>query len=157
MDQIRQYLLSIVITAIICSLFLHLLQNFQTKNIGKFICGVVLSLAILYPLAGKNIWKHRDLFDFPIPDAEEAIAEGQDLSRYALADIIKLSSEAYILDKAMELNVNIEVNVAVDASDEPIPSEVTLTGAISPQARNRLTEIIENDLGITKEDQYWVS
>ena len=70
-----------------------------------------------------------------------------------MADIIKAETEAYILDKASQLNVELSVEVTID--EENIPTAVTLSGEVSPYARRQLQEIIESDLGIAKENQRW--
>jgi hypothetical protein len=45
----------------------------------------------------------------------------------------------------------------VTLSDElpPVPVEVRLSGDISPYIKTRLQSILEDDLGISKENQIW--
>jgi hypothetical protein len=37
------------------------------------------------------------------------------------------------------------------------PCAVTISGMVSPYLRQRLTDLIEEDLQIKKEDQHWIS
>ena len=87
-------------------------------------------------------------------DAKDAAAMGEKLARDSMADIIKEETEAYILDKAADLHVNLHVEVTV--GEDNLPTAVTLSGEASPYARRQIQAIIANDLGIAKENQKWI-
>ena len=80
-------------------------------------------------------------------------AEGTALAADAKADIITAQVEAYILDKAALYQAPVTVDVTLD--EEGTPVSVRLSGAVSPYAKTRLSEMMETDLGIKKEAQQW--
>ena len=85
----------------------------------------------------------------------DAVAEGEQQTKTALARLIKQRTCAYILDKAQALNVALEVEVTLSDDDIPVPEAVRLKGKVSPYAKGRLQTIIAEDLGIEKERQTW--
>ena len=80
---------------------------------------------------------------------------GKTLAEESMATIIKEQSEAYILDKANRMDLDIAVEVALDESNNSIPCAVTITGNISPYAKEVIGSYIEENLGISKEQQMW--
>ena len=73
----------------------------------------------------------------------------------ALRQIIKTETEAYILDKAAQFDLQLDVQVALTDDVMPVPESVQLTGSVSPYVKSRLQILISNDLGIPKEQQLW--
>ena len=79
-------------------------------------------------------------------------------NREALAAIIKSKTEAYILDKAQELGLDVSADVTVEMkSAYPYPAFVQITGAFTPQQQEALTRYIEENLAIGKEQQVWTN
>lgn len=155
MGQIRQYLFSIIVSAIICSMLSCLLENFKAKEPGRFICGIVLTITVIYPFTNWEKIKFKDSIASYSEEAQEVAALGKEYTYQAKADIIKLETEAYILDKASKLNAAISVSVTIADSGEPVPVSVIISGQVSPYVRNRLEKILEDDLAIAKENQQW--
>lgn len=155
MEAMRNYLIAVIMTAVICSLILNLLKDLKIKQLGRLICGVVLTLTIVRPVTR---WNRVDLTEI-IPtlssDAQELVASGEEFSHQMLSDIIKLETEAYILSKAAELNADISVNIVVERSSIPVPTSIEIVGDITPYSRLCLEKILEDDLGILKENQLW--
>ena len=89
-------------------------------------------------------------------DAEDIVSEGEDMAVSATASIIKEQVTAYILDKASSLGLNLEVEVTMTGSSPPVPSAVALKGTASPYAKQRLQQIITDELGIPEENQSWI-
>jgi hypothetical protein len=81
-------------------------------------------------------------------EAEEITAQGENLARQAMEEIIKTQAEAYILDKAADLGVSLDVYVSLTSQDLPVPQGVILTGSVSPYQRSVLSQDIEKHLGI---------
>jgi cell division protease FtsH len=80
---------------------------------------------------------------------------GIDEEKKELEEIIKTKTQAYVLDKADSLGLDLEVEITVDNSELPVPVSVVLTGAAAPYAKARLSNIIANDLAVPKEAQIW--
>ena len=88
-------------------------------------------------------------------DAQQAIQSGVADTSNTLKQIIKDKTEAYILDKAASLGVDLQVDVILSDTAPPLPVEVLLIGAASPYAKAQLSTMIADELGIAKEAQRW--
>lgn len=155
MDGLRQYVLELVIAALICGIITGLVKEGSLREILKFICGVFLAVTVLRPIVGTDFLTLLDFSHLHTDDAAQAVSAGENLSRDAAAAIIKAECEAYILDKAAQLEVQISAEVTLSEDDPPVPVSVLITGNVTPYNKLRLEEIIQEDLGITKENQLW--
>lgn len=156
MQAVSTYIMGITAVALIGGILTKL--SGQKQGSGKLLpvlCSVFLTLTILRPLSnldGKAIsW---DTFDFS-SRAEEISLQGQNMTRDTLRKVITENAEAYILNKAKEMGLQITATISLSQDDVPVPASVQLTGAASPLEKKQLTSIITEDLGIPKEDQKW--
>ncbi len=151
------YLISIVAAALVCSIVQKMLGEKGTVGLmGKLLSGVFLVLTLITPLRSFRIQNPGSITHIYTQEAQRVTADGMDQAREAMADGIKKRTEAYILDKAAGMDVVLSVEVILDESEIPVPESVQLTGAVSPYAKQRLTMIMEEDLGIDKEHQTWI-
>ncbi len=154
MGGLGQYMISVAAAAVICGVVSKLTEG-SWKEMLRLLCGLVLTVTVLRPLAGANPEEWLEL-PFSYSNSARAIAQsGENMAREAMADIIKSEAEAYILDKAAALNADITVEVIVADEGEPVPAAVRIRGQASPYARRRLESIVQTELGIGKEDQQW--
>ena len=63
---------------------------------------------------------------------------------------------SYILSKAESLGAKLEVTVELSDELYAKPVAVQLTGAVSPYAKQTLTQMIEEELGLNREAQRWI-
>jgi hypothetical protein len=157
MDRIREYLLSVTAAALLCGILRQLAgEKGSTAALIRLLCGIFLSLTVVSPLAklrlGELPFDPREV----LADARESAEEGADYARSAMARHIKEQTEAYILDKAAAYDAEITVEVAVEG-DPPVPVACTLRGRASVYAKRQLSAILQQELGIREEDQYWIS
>ena len=155
MEGLRQYVLQLTIAALSCGIINVLVKESSFRDIIKFICGLFLAMTALRPLTRIDLallddWSHQYS-----ENAAEAVSAGENFARDATADIIKAECEAYILDKAAELETQVTVTVTLSDDSPPIPVAVFISGKVTPYVRLRLEEMIQQDLGITKENQLW--
>lgn len=149
------YILSLIsaamITAIICSFFD---EKNGTAGVIRLICGLFLSFVAINPLLNLDFsGLERYLESFSL-EAGIISDTGKIMAQEARGDIIKASAQSYIMDKAETLGANITAEVMLDQDN--IPLSVELEGNLSPYAKARITGIIADDLGITKEHQIWI-
>lgn len=155
MEQIRQYLLTIICASVFCGILEAIpTQKGGSEALRKLICGLFLTATVASPLARIDLsqWVPGE-----ISWSTEAQALAQEGAATAQAERnarIISSAEAYILDKADALEVSLHVEVMV--SEEGVPEAVTLSGHCSPYARQMLMTAIASDLGIPKEHQRWI-
>lgn len=156
MDAVKQYLITITAASIMSGFIIALTDKKGTSgSIVKLLTGIFLSITVISPLVDIQ-WEQIELFPDTIQaDAKDAVEYGKRIKAAALADSIKQQTQAYILDKADSLGLNLEVEVTLNEDDPPLPISVELKGDVSPYAKNRLSALLENDLGIPKERQLW--
>ena len=156
MDGIRQYLISVIVMALICGMLTGLLEKGSSAHtITRLVCGMLMAFMVISPVMDMGL---RNVLDFPdtlYQSGEMAAREGQELSETAMRTIIKSETEAYILDKAALLGAELEVDVLLEATYPMAPISVRISGSVSPYCRNRLQSMIAQELGILKENQTW--
>ncbi len=154
--ELKQYLLSVTAGALLCAILGKLLPKSGTAgNVAKLLVGLFMALNILAPVGGLQLENWGSITEGFLAEASQAAADGSQQSRDSLAAIIKERCEAYILDKAAQLKLQLTVEVTLSGDSVPALEAVTIRGNASPYARQRLQEIIAQDLGIAKENQLW--
>lgn len=122
----------------------------------QLIGGLFLTFTVIAPIADID---PDDILDIPWNFTEQGSAiatQGQIYSQNQLQQIIKERCEAYILDKALTLQAQLQVEVMLSQDDVPVPSSVRLQGSISPYAKMALQQWLEEDWAIPKEQQIWI-
>lgn len=156
MDRVRAYFLSVTAAAIICGIIKTLMQQKGlSSEIVKLLCAVFLTLIVMHPVASLPDYtlSAQEWLDYH--HAQEISADGRNAAYNAMATIIKQRCEAYILDKAHSMDLEVTVNVTVGGDDIPIPRSVEIYGSVSPYAKTFLQDYIADSIGITKENQIW--
>lgn len=156
MEFVRQYLISIIVASVIVGI----VSRFINKKNGNFavirlICGIFLSFTILNPLFKLKIEKIGDFYIDITENASSFVSEGKEVAVDAAGEIIKEKLQAYILDKASTLQLDVGVELTLDENLPPSPQTVTIVGDISPYAKNVLSAFLEKEIGIAKENQQW--
>lgn len=157
MNKLSEYILRILISAILVSLIKNLVG--QKTTCGKLITmlgGIFITVNMISPLLKIEFHQVSDYINNISIDADAVVAEGEDMALSSLADIIKSKTEAYILDKAAFLELNLEVEVTLNNANPPIPCSVELRGSASPHAKKQLREYIADELGISEDNQTWI-
>lgn len=155
MEELKQYLLSVITVALICAV----VQTFQqgpSKTLAQLVCGLILTVTVVKPVLHFDFSASFDSLFSLSGDAQENAAEGEKMSRDALSDIIKEETEAYIQDKANELGAEISADVIVSDNDIPVPVAAVIRGALTAYARDSLEEVLCTELGIAKENLTWI-
>lgn len=158
MEAVGSYIVSVSSAAIFCGIIKSILPSKGTGSaMLRLVSGIFLVFVAIRPLTQVELAELPVLSQTYISEGEAASADGEVLAYDTMMDIIKSQSEAYILDKARSLQA--ELTVAVSLSDDapPVPAAVQLSGSISPYAKRRLEAILQDELGISKENQIWIS
>ena len=157
MDSIRQYILSISAAALLCSIVKALVGK-KTGNgmVVELICGTFMAVTLLSPWLDWNIQDITLYTDGIKSDAATISELAQERTEAEIRKIIKDESEAYILDKASSMEMDITVEVILQETD-PIPVCAVIAGNVSPYNRTVLSQYIENTLAITEDAQVWNS
>ena len=151
----KGYILSIVIAAIICSVLGSILDgNKSAGRIIKMLSGILMVFVLLTPFRDISLASIPNQLEDIADDAKGYVEDGKSSAQYDKGIIIKKRTEAYIVDKAKDMGLDISVEVRLD-DDNSIPCEVILTGNLAPFEKSLICDFIEDKLSITKEHQQW--
>ena len=158
MTSIRDYVLHVTATALICAVIFHLSRGSGSiKMIIKLLCGIILACSIIQPIKHVDflvmeefVWEFKE-------EADRAVNDGKNASAAAWAESITQGTEAYILEEAKAMNANLIVEVELSEEEVPMPACVTLVGQVAPYTRSVLADMIEQNLNIPRERQIWIS
>ena len=158
MESIRNYILRIVVAAIVCSIVKSLLkEKTSTGKMVNLLCGVLMSITILSPIASVSFQNITKFYDNTTFNADQYVNDGKLAAQESAANIIKSQAEAYILDKAAAFGATLDVEVLMPADGFHQPEGVVLYGDVSPYVKLQLQRIIAEEILITKEQQQWIS
>lgn len=157
MDQIRRYLLSVIAAAILCGIVNTLIGKKGSYNsIVKLVTGLFMTFTVISPLVTIRLTDISDYFGDLTVQGTSISAGGEAIAFEELCTIIKSRTEAYILDKAVSMDLDIEVEVTLSSENPPLPCAVIIKGSAAPYEKVVIMEYIAKDLGISKEDQLWM-
>lgn len=153
----KSYVLSVVAAAIVCAMIQVLLgRKSAIGRIAQLLSGILMAITVIAPLGRISFQGISEYWDDVSLDAQGYVTDGTSMAENQMRDIIKSQCEAYILDKANRMGLQISVEVELDGSNGNIPCAVVVNGTVSPYARAQLGSYIEDTLGIAKENQKWI-
>ena len=157
MAALSSYILSLIAAGMLVGI-LSSLVDVKTAPGGliKMLGGIALLIIMIEPVVA---FRFDTLADYALQsflEGEMAAQWGKDQARDAMAEIISEETRAYILDKAGLYGADIRVEVTLNDEEIPVPEQVTIQGACSPDVRSQLEQFIASQLGIPKEHQIWI-
>ena len=157
MAALGRYILSVTSAAILFGI----LQTLPGKKgcsaaLVRLIGGLFLAFTVISSVSDVNLNEVLDpACDFTA-QGQAIAAQGHAESNNHLHSIIKEQCQAYILDKAMTYNAQLEVEVKLSRDEIPVPAAVQLRGNVSPYARTVLQQWLQDEMGIPRENQQWI-
>lgn len=149
----KEYVLSMIGCVLLCSIIGHLASELRHKRLIHMVSGTFLALAVLGPLSSVEI---PDSINFEIesisPDSYVDI--GKQAAWEAQEQCIKESLQSYISSKASEFGVTVTSEIHLNEMMEPC--FVRIYSQANLERQHELEVLLEEDLGITKENQVWI-
>lgn len=154
MPDVKTYLIAICSAAILCAVLKQIAG--KDKAGGQtvhLLCGLFIAICIIAP------WKNFTLEDIQIREllsleqAEIYTNSGKEMMHNDMLAIITAETEAYILEKANQMNMLLEVRV--ELSGEGVPDRAVITGKYTQGQKEELSAFLLQELGIEKEMQSW--
>lgn len=156
MSMLCDYVLRLSATALLCAVVMQFTRgSTAAKMMVQMLCGIILAYSIIQPIRQLKLSDFGDLAMEFRQDADVAVQWGKNTSAEAWSESITQGTEAYILEKAKELNLDLVVEVELSDDEYPVPIAVSITGNVAPYAKTVLGEMIFSDLNIPKESQKW--
>ena len=156
MFSVKSYIISLFVVSIISGIFTSF-TDLKGKHapLIKMILGLFILITVVSPWTKFRLTDVTEGIHITKNDARSYSYAGSNYSEELIRNGITERIEAYILDKADSLGL--DINVRVDLADESpyTPESVELSGYVSPYNKARIQRIIENDLGICEECQKW--
>lgn len=158
MDSIRDYVIHISATALLCAVILRFARGSNAvKMMIKLLCGIVLAYSVIQPVKKLDLSGLEDFTSEFREEADQAVQWGKNAYAESWTESISQGIEAYIVEKAKAMNVDLVVEVELSDDEIPVPVAVSLTGDVAPYAKSVLSDTIWQDLNIQKENQTWIS
>ena len=152
MQALGNYLLRIVAAALLLGAAGQLVRGKRGKQMLRLCGGLCMALVVLAPLPGLASLAGSNSLSDALLESQPA-AENLAQVRDELGKLISQQTEAYILDKAGELGLEVTVRVETrtEGNGIPVPWSAELTGSWS----QALASALETELGIPAERQVW--
>ena len=156
MNRIGQYLVSIVSAALLASICSALIEkNGAIGSTIKLITGIVLAFLVVSPWTDLKLEDPMSVYSHIDADATGIVQQGNQAALNEISTYIKEQMEAYILDKALVLDLDISVDVRLTEELPPSVSSVSICGSAAPYAKSQMKRLICEDLGVKEECLTW--
>ena len=154
MDGLKSYLIAVCSGAILCAILKQIVGNGKLGGgTIKLMSGLFVAICVISP------WKDFSLQDLqkynPLmpQNGDVYIETGKEITQSQIDAIIIEQTQTYILEKANQMGLQVEVRVELSASS--IPNRVIITGKPSQIEREALSAFIVKETGVQKEMQIW--
>ena len=160
MEVVRGYLLRLTAGAFLSAGLLALIPKGTSKKAAAVLCGLVMLLLALTPLAQLDYDALSEAISRLELEKEEARTGIEIRNQELVARIISGRVQAYILDKAAQCGAALDdAQVTLQWSTDGYwyPQSVRLVTSGPAAENSRLAQIIEADLGVSRTRQEWSS
>ena len=158
MGDMKSYILSILLSALMCAIVKKILiGSGVAATVAKALCSIFMVLSLTQPFFGFSIPDWDKLVDGVASEADSAVSVGVNYAGDMQKAIITRQLQTYIMDKAAQYDASISVDITLSDDPMPVPVTIAITGSISPYGKRQLQTVIEQYLGVSKENQQWIS
>lgn len=157
MDGLGKYLISVSAGVILVVLSQAMVNKKGLNRVLQMVGGLFLVIIIAAPVVQVDPKEISSAMSQWVETWETAEWKDRNVFEEQLASRIIQNCEEYILDKAAELGMEMEITVELDGSAlYPVPSKVVLRGSCTLQQKSELERIIAEDLGVPVSCQEWI-
>ncbi len=159
MDGVRSWLLAMIFAAVLCALAKELMPAGPVKRVGGLVCGMVLLAVMLSPLVQLNPAAGQAWLEGWRSGLEQQEAALRQQVNEGVKPIIEQEFAAYIVDKAAEMGLNCTARVSCRAEENGLylPDRTEVAGPLSQEERGRLSQLIQEELGVPADRQAYYS
>lgn len=153
MQSLREYLLFIVAACLIASLASGMVKSALVGRVVRLISGILILLVTISPLVHVDL---KDISDTMSKTGDtSAISDVQERTKQQFASQIQAATEEHIEKIAEQMGLVVQAKVTLDDAQIPTPIAVELIASLQPEQIVSLAEYIEQNIGISKENQRW--
>lgn len=152
-----QWIRTLVGTALLCCCAMHLCPKGRVRGALRIVCGVVLAIAMISPAVEFDFRSYSESLAAYRAGAGSVTAMADEAYSSLTRTVIEHEYAAYIQSEAAKRGFSLtSVCVGVEwggSSGVWYPLEASITGPQAAQAA--LASVIEQELGVPEERQYW--
>lgn len=157
MASLRGYLLAVCAACILVALLQAMAPGKGTGRSLKLAGSLVILLVVIGPVVGVRTGTLTQLVEQAVKNLPQLQQVTTDDSEARISAIITERCTAYIWDKAEELGMTVAVELELSAGGGwPAPVRAVLRGRWTDRQQQALAEILERDLGISRQEQEWL-
>ena len=154
----QHHILELSVIAVVCGAVMSVIPEGGTKKVSQILSTAILIMSILN-LAGETNLEDYVSRASDLNELENAFSENFEESEQDLTClVIKDRCIEYIMDKADEYDIKLsDVRIQMYQSQEKeyIPYSIDIIGQWENLSKNDMAELIDLELGIPQERQYW--
>lgn len=153
---VSEWIRTVAGTSLLCCCAMYLCPKGRVRDALRVVCGVVLALALISPVEEFDFRSYSESLAVYRAQAEDINAMADEAYSSLTRSVIEQEYAAYISDKAAEQGLALSsVTVGVEWGGDGVwyPLEAYISG--TEQAKAALMPVIERELGIPEERQYW--
>lgn len=153
-EAVCEWLTAVVAVMMLLSAILLLVPEGTIKKIAELTGGVLVMLALMTPVMRFSGETFRELYHEHQKSAEVWKREVEESEEQTLCDEVKARVAEYIetYSASQGKKISAEVTVVVRGDGVPVPSSVEISG----EPDKEISEWIASELGISKEQQFWI-
>ena len=158
MEVLRTWILGLVAAALISGIALSITPKGGARRAVSLACGFLTIAVMIGPLRDFDFESYASFMVEFNSDTEAYGLSLENENDRLVRALIEEKSAAYILDKAAELGITglqAEVGTKLGEGEYPYPWEATLSGEVSEEQKDALSNAIEAQLGIPAERLHW--
>ena len=158
MEKIQVFFISVCAASMLVAWANTMTEHTKFKRIVSFSGGLLLLLVVLSPIVRLKQHELKRIASSVIYEVSDTTGEFITEDRSRVDQIIMAECREYILDKAEMLGMRVDAVVHLDHSEVvSVPAGVRISGSYSPEQKEALSLILENELDIPFSDQEWIS
>ena len=157
MGAVRSWLMAVIAVSLLCAVADALMPRGAVRRAGKLVCGLVLLGAVLSPVAGLDVESGQRWLDGYLASIQNRESELEETVESQMKGIIEQEYAAYIVDKAAELGLTCTARVDCKLSEDGLylPVRTEVAGLKTAGGQEELIRVIETDLGVPAERQFY--
>ncbi len=154
---LEEWVRTLAVGAVFCAVVLLLISEGSEKRAVKLICAVMLTLLLVRPLQSLDADTLTEALGRYKLQMRTLAEDTEDLSQELYRSIILRETEEYIWDAARKLEIpRLGIRLRLKESGETVyPWSVDLTGRYTEEQRDKMSLLLEGELGIPLERQTW--
>lgn len=157
MFSIKSYIISLLIVSVISGIFAAFSdKKGNSSPLIKMILGLFVLITAISPWSKVRFDHISNAIGDTKHDTKSAVYDGLKYSEESIRSGISTRTEAYILDKAESLGLDLKVRVYLADASPYAPESVEISGDASAYNKIRIQKIIADDIGILEECQIWI-